>query len=207
MAPPLLPMPWTSPSAFIGVAYPVTRTPIWLTTEHKFQSGKRMRYQWWSYPQYRYTLTFNVLQLSTSDLQNLLAFFNLVGGSAGVFQFTDPDDCTATAAGFGIGNGSQTAFQLYRPFGGTLASWDDPVFAVSGSPQIFISGVSTGAYTLGPTGVVTFNSPPGSGTILTWTGSFNWFCRFDADTADFEKFLDGLYRTKQLSFTTEKLLQ
>lgn len=57
----------------------------------------------------------------------------------------------------------------------TLGDGFDPVYALSGSPSIYVAGVlkTVGTdYTLSTTGLVTFTVAPASGAALTWSGSF-----------------------------------
>lgn len=61
---------------------------------------------------------------------------------------------------YGMGDGASTLFSL--PFAQV-------------TPSIYIDGVLqtlTTHYTVTPAGVVTFVTPPGNGTVLTWTGNF-----------------------------------
>jgi uncharacterized protein (TIGR02217 family) len=206
--PPLLLTPWTTPPGLPGLGYPFTRAPLWSTIDHTFISGKRTRIPLWSYPAYRYSIPFEFLRNTATEMQALMAFFNQTSGSAGLFQFNDPDDNTTTGASIGIGDGTTASFQLYRTLGEGAYAWDDPVFAVTGTPTFYLNGVpDAGTFTLSPYGVVTFSIPPQSGVLITWTGTYNWYCRFDADSLEFEKWLSTFYRMKQMQFTTEKYLQ
>ena len=56
--------------------------------------------------------------------------------------------------------------------------------------------------TMGQTGLVVFNSPPAYGAALTWTGTFNWLCRFDDDSVEFNKFADQYWELQKLTFTS-----
>lgn len=73
--------------------------------------------------------------------------------------YLDPWMGTAVYKSFGTGDGSNTQFSL---------PWK-PV-----APSIYIDGVLqtlTTHYTVTPGGTVTFVTPPGNGTVLTWTGN------------------------------------
>lgn len=187
----------------LGLGFPVTRSPIWKTVRQEAQSGKATTFALWSFPRYKYNLPFNFLRndILGTDYQKLLAFFNAVQGSADLFQYNDPDDNTATNSKFGIGDGSTTSFQLYRS---TSTNLFDPVFSPVTIASVDINGSPTSSYTLASLGIVQFASPPPLNAVLTWSGSFTWLCRFDADTTDFEKFLSNWWRTKAITFTTEK---
>jgi len=199
MAPPTLP-------SFIGAGYPVVRTPIWSTISQDFVSGKRALFPMWSSPRYKYTIPINVLRLSNLEWQTLVGFFNLVNGSAGLFQYFDPNFNSATNQLIGVSDGNTSQYQLLSTLPGS--GFAEPVYAITGSPQIFINGSpSPPAGGISPYGVVTFGAPVPAGQNITWTGTFNWYCRFDKDTLDFEQFVSNMARVKTLEFTTEKFTQ
>lgn len=192
-----------------GLTYPVKKTPTWSTEVQTTVSGKHTALGRWSYPTYAIELGYEFLRTATAwrEYQDLLAFYNLCGGRASMFRFNDPDDNAVTAQGFGAGDGVTTAFQLVRSFSGLSFSWADPVFYPV-TAAIYVSGVlkTLGAdYTISTTGLVTFTTPPAAGAALTWTGTFNWLCRFDEDSSTFEKFTVNLWNLQTLKFTTEKV--
>jgi hypothetical protein len=99
-----------------------------------------------------------------------------------------------------------TQFQIMRTISGGGFSWADPIFAPT-ITNIFDNGtpVGGGSYTINGTGLVTFTVAPTTGHALTWTGTYNWLCRFDEDTASFERFMYWLLELKTLKFSTEKI--
>lgn len=185
-----------------GISWPVKRTPVWFTLAQRSTSGIETRLQVWSYPQYAYELTFEVLRSSPAftEWQQMEAFYNQCGGSAQMFAFNDPADCAVTAQGFGTGNGSTTAFQLVRSLGGFVC----PVFAPV-AWTAYVNGVAAVGATVSARGVVTFASAPAAGAVLTWTGTYNWFCRFDDDKNTFSQDMNQLWSLASLKFTTVKL--
>lgn len=188
-----------------GLKWGVRRSPEWSTTKKTSVNGREYRVANMVYPRYLYRLSYEFLRdkrTGVDELRTLVGFFNARQGSFDSFLFSDPDDNTVTGEVFGIGNGSTTAFQLARSFGG----FAEPVFDVNGTPQIYKAGVLqtvTTHYTISSTGVVTFVTAPTGGQSLTWTGSFYWRCRFERDSADFEKFLQELWELKEVSFKTD----
>lgn len=201
MAPPIFP-------TLKGVTFPARRSPLWKTLHQEAVSGQDNPIPLWSYPRWSYELAYDFLRSDGVNLewQALAAFFNQVQGSALAFQFTDPDDGAVTNQTFGIGDGTSIAFALIRTMTGAGGiAFVEPVFApVASGLTIMVNGTPTTAYTLGTQGLVTFASAPASGATLSWTGSFNWLCRFDEDSADFEKFMNQFWRLKQIKFTTIK---
>jgi hypothetical protein len=106
--------------------WPFKRTPMWRNLKQESISGQETRQQLWTYPRWRYELTYDLLRSSAAaqEWQAIVGLFNQVGGSAGVFAFTDPMDNTAALQSFGVGDGATTVFQLVRALGGFV----EPVF-------------------------------------------------------------------------------
>lgn len=118
-----------------GLAYAQVRQPEWNTNIHKAVSGKEFRSAWMSAPLYTYRLQYEFLRdaVAFTELQTLVAFFNSMHGSFDSFLYSDHDDNSVTAQNFGTGNGTQTAFQLMRSFGGNI----EVVGNLNGAPSIY----------------------------------------------------------------------
>lgn len=192
--------------SLIGLGYAVARRPLFKTQHQEAVSGQDNPIELWTYPRWAFELTFNVLRSDAVNLewQTLAAFFLTQRGSSRVFQFTAPDDKAVTDQLFGTGDGATTAFALTRSLTGTGGvTFNEPVFAPT-ITNVKVSGTPTGAYTLGTQGLVTFTAAPANGAPLTWTGTYNWLCRFDDDAADFENFMSTFWRLGKIKFTTIK---
>lgn len=196
----------TFPS-LIGVTYPARRSPNQNTDTQRTVTGKRTALANFSYPFWSYELSYDVLRsdITNKEWQTLLAFYNSVYGPANVWRFTDPDDGTVTAQSFGTGDAVTTAFQLVRTMTGTGVAFTEPVWAPRGTPTILVNATPTVAFTLSTTGLVTFNAAPANGAALTWTGNYDWLCRFDGDKIDLDKFAYAFWELKKIDFSTEKL--
>jgi hypothetical protein len=199
--------------ALAGVAYPVIRTAIWLTDSYASIAGKRTTLGRYISPRYRYTLTYGFGDLgflrSTAgilELQDLLTFYNTVGGMRDLWLFNDPDDNTATAQAFGTGDGVTTLFQLARTMVGLTFSFSEPVYFATVT-TIFDNGVAVNPanYTVSTTGGVLFTVAPVAAHALTWTGTYKWGCRFEMDENDFAKMMLNLWESKKIVFSTEKI--
>jgi uncharacterized protein (TIGR02217 family) len=157
-----------------------------------------------SYPRYRRVLSYEVLRAGAeAELQTLVGFFNKRGGSFDSFLYSVPDDNAVTAMQFGTGNGTTTAFQLVRNFGGFV----EPVFDLNGAPQIFRAGVlqaTPANYSINSAGLVTFTTAPTAGQALTWTGSFYVRHCFERDQLEVERFLHLLYEARSVELVTER---
>lgn len=195
--------------ALKGVAWPVIRAPQWSTDTQVSTSGKRTTLGRYIFPTYGYTLTYEFLRsdATNKELQDLIGFYNTVGGARDLWQFNDQDDNTATTQLFGTGDGVTTAFQLTRTVSGNTFSSTDPVFSATVT-TIFDNAVAKTPvtdYVVSATGLVTFTVAPAAAHLLTWTGTYTWLCRFNDDTNDFEKFMLNLYELKKIKFSTEKI--
>jgi uncharacterized protein (TIGR02217 family) len=187
------------------VAFPVKRTPGWSTIKSDALSGKRVRGQQFSYPIYRYELTFKVLRTAAAYLewQTLQGFINQQLGGAGLWLYDDVNDDAVATQRFGTGDGAATDFQLVR----TLGGFTEPVFfpTVTGIEVDGVTKTLGTDYTVGNYGVITFAAPPNGGAVLTWDGTFYWGCRFDDDQFEFEAAYSGIMNLRSLKFSTEKL--
>jgi uncharacterized protein (TIGR02217 family) len=179
-----------------GRAWPITRTAIYKTDKHEAVSGRELRIARWAYARYRWALTYEVMRESMSELQAVAGLYGACLGSYDTFLWKDPDTAfsAATSQQFGVGDGVTTKFQLARNYGGQFA---EPVAAVVDGPSIYTGGTLNTANTVTAlSGYVTFNTPPASGVALTWTGTYYWRCRFDADELSADQFMKNLWSGK-----------
>jgi uncharacterized protein (TIGR02217 family) len=191
--------------ALPGLAWPMGKTPVWKTTIKPTASGREFRTSLMSYPRYRFTLQYEFLRdgAAFNEYQQLFGLFDKMGGAYDTFLFSDPNDNAVGGQLIGTGNGSTTAFQLVRTLGGASV----PVFDVNGAPQIFKAGAlqTVGSnYTLSATGLVTFTVAPTSGQAITWSGSYYWRCRFEADEMTFDEFMATFWSTGRVNLITVK---
>lgn len=186
-----------------GLKWGVIKKPMWSTKVQRAASGKELRASFYSYPEYQYTLSYEVLRGNgLGEIQQLIGFFNARQGSFDSFLYRDPDDNSITSQSFGLGDGVQTKFQLVRLYGGFV----EPVLALNGTPSIYVNGtLTTTGFTIDSYGLVTFTTPPAVGAVLTWTGQFYWRCRFIQDSTEFEQFLYQLWSNKLVEFKTLKV--
>lgn len=92
-----------------------------------------------SVPRYQYALAYEWLATGQrgTDLATLLGFYNRHGGPLDSWLYDDPDDNTATASAFGIGDGTTTSWRLLRSFG----AFSEPVDAVGPAAVVSVNGV------------------------------------------------------------------
>ena len=199
------------PNNIPGITWDNVRTPQWRTNVQQAISGKASAYSYQQYPLYEWQLKFEYLDnrpaASSDQLRALMGFFNALRGRYDTFLYSDPVYNSVTAEPFGTGDGTTTVFPLIATFqnpGGPGIA--ELIQNFNGAPQIYKSGVlQTGGgvnYTLGPTGIVTFNSAPAAAAPLTWTGGFFYRCRFSDDSLSFTQFMQYMWQTATLKFAS-----
>lgn len=177
--------PAPSPQQF-AFGWPVRKTPVFNTIVQKPASGRgELRLALQTYPRWQFELDVNYLKgdatLPSSYFTTLLGFYLQAQGQAADWLYSDPFDFNVSGQNFGTGDGTTVSFQLVR----TLGGFTDIVQNLNGAPSIYINGVNQGSgWTVGPTGIVTFSSAPGSGAALSWYGNFYFRCRFNTDSLD-----------------------
>ena len=195
--------------ALPGLGWSVSKAPRFATRTQKAISGRELRVVDQLYPIWTWTLTYQVLRdehdtrggnalgSGYDELRTLAGFFLQQQGAFGAFLFDDPSDDSVTAQYFGTGDGSTTAFQLYREFGGFF----EPIVAPNVVSAVYFNGVaqSSASYSVdAATGIVTFTSAPSAGIIITADFTYRFLVRFADDTAEFENFMYQLWSLKQV---------
>lgn len=180
MSTPVFPAPTAQQ---FGIGWPIRKAPMYATTVQTPVSGRgEVRLSKMPYPRWLFSLDVTYLvgdcSLPSSAFATLVGFFMAAQGRAQEWLYQDPYDNAVAAMPFGTGDGETTAFQLTRQL---ATGGADIIQNLNGTPAIYVSGVLTSALTIGSTGIVTFNSAPGAGAPLTWTGQFYFRCRFDDD--------------------------
>lgn len=189
----------------LGQTFIQRKTPVWSTDVKTSVSGKERRRALWSYPVWRYSVSYNVLRHlpATPDLDRLFAFFCTMQGQAGEFLFNDRSDYHAENHFFATGDGTTTEFQVTRTRGVGGITFTEPVRAFNGPPTVLVDGVDTEVVP-SDDGKVTFDAAPADGAAIHWTG--NWFqrCRFEIDELDIAQLMSGLWEGRGVDFRTVK---
>jgi len=185
-----------------GLSWSRFRSPVWETQRETSDSGREFTWVKWTTPKWQYKLVYELLRAGQgrTELQTMMGFFNQMYGDGDTWLYDDPDDNTATAQEFGVGDATTLAFQLVRTFGG----FSEPVFELNGAPTVYVNGVVTSVTVSTHTGIVTFATPPAAGAALTWTGQFYLRCRFLKSSLEFEQFMYQFWTLKTLEFITVK---
>ncbi len=191
---------------FPGLKWGRKRTAVWSTNIQKSASGREIRSAYYTYPQWKFSLSFEVLRTKASinELEKLAGFFNERRGSFDSFLYEDPTDNKVTDQLIGNVVQGVTRYQLVRNYGG----FTEPVLAVKGTPTVKVGGVALTYgrdFAVDNNGVLVLNTPQTPGSPITWTGGFYFRVRFTSDAVDFENFIGHLWNAKKIEFTSLKL--
>lgn len=184
-----------------GLAWDVGKKPGFNTLTHRAVSGKEARASLMAYPLWTFKLAFEVLRdgLHGNDYDTLLGFILARYGAFDSFLYTDPTDYSVTDQQIGVGDGSETQFQLVRSLGYSF-TFIEPVQNVNALTNIKVNDVVTAAYSINSTGLVTFDTAPPLGHTVKWTGTYYYRCRFLQDEHDFNQMLKDLWELRKLEF-------
>lgn len=174
--------------AFVEVQFPTDISygsvggPEYSTDVIITQGGYEKRNMNWSQARARYNVAHGVK--SQSQLDTLVAFFRARKGKATGFRFKDWTDYQVTGQVLGTGDNSTTEFQLIRTYqSGAGAETRTITKPVAGTVDIFLDSVvqSSGVTVDTTTGVVTFDSAPGTDVVIAADFEFDVPVRFDTD--------------------------
>lgn len=107
------------------------------------------------------------------------------------------------AAGWGAFVGTVTGTGTWQNAAGDWqigTSWTEPTTGIITGGKSLPTTNQTG-YSIGPTGIVTLVRAPDAGIILSWSGSFYYRCRFDADHYDWTRLMNGFWSAQKITFT------
>lgn len=199
-----------------GLAYPVKRTAVWSSIKQQAVSGKSTVLALFTYPLWRWELSFSALGSgakflagTNNDFQTLVGFFNSAAGQALPFHYQDDFDKSVTGQGLGTGDGTTRNFNFVRALGGFVEPTQD---VTQSGVVIYDNGTPTVAYTFltdanwGFTYGINFNSAPTAGHVITADFNYRWPCQFTQDTTDFTEFLQNFWDCKKLAFESMKVV-
>jgi uncharacterized protein (TIGR02217 family) len=195
--------------ALPGLAWSVTKSPTFQTRIQRAVSGRELRALDYPYPLWQFNLVFDFLRdnpaAGLDELRTLMGFFMLCQGAFGTFLFQDPSDDRVSGQQIGTGDTLRTVFQLQRTMGETLpgGGFLEPILAPNVVSAVYFNGIiqDPAGYSVDSmTGLVTFNTAPRSGLIITADYSYYFRCRFIDDSYAFENFMFQLWQLKKLTF-------
>ncbi len=150
-------------------------------------SGQEVRNAKWSRSRRRWDVGGAINDFGA--LQKVLNFFEARQGRLYGFRFRDPLDFSSAMPGdtvssedqiLGTGDGSRTAFQLVKTYGGVTREITKPVVQ---SVRVAIDGVAQdqGWHVDGATGLIQFNTAPSAGQTVSAGFEFDCPVRFESD--------------------------
>ena len=160
------------------------------TEDVTLASGYERRSSPWAHGRRRYLIGAGLRSLD--DMAELTAFFEARRGRLYGFRFRDFADFKSCAPGgviapadqaLGVGDGERRTFQLVKRTGDLERAIAKPV---AGSVRVAVDGVEAAdGWTVdSTTGVVTFDTAPGSGAEISAGFAFDTPVRFDADRVE-----------------------
>ena len=176
-------------------------------------SGRRLDLADQLYPIWTWTLQYSFLRggrdsrfgigpgSGYTELDSLMGFFCRQKQAANAtFLFDDPTDDQVTNQGIGYGDGATTSYQLLRTIGAAYYGglFTEPITQPNAILAVYVNGASV-PYSLGANGVVTLNSPPPPGALVSATFNYWWPAKFAEDTLDFDNFAYQLWELRKLS--------
>ena len=161
-----------------GLSWNYTRRVVRSSVVQLGTTGIETRIQYWTVPKYEITLNYEFLTDSSfmitgtsavvGDIENIIGFYNQVGGTMNDFLYLDNIENTVTSQAFATGNGTTTQFQLARVIGG----FAEPVYGPNvGNTYIYINGQQSNRVDYGACQPSTSNRmlmaiPPANNTLI-----------------------------------------
>lgn len=153
------------------------------TSVKTLASGAETRNGLWMYGRHRISLSW--LNISRDDFNALRGFFYGMRGRLYAFLQRDWADYEAKDEVIGIGDGVEKQYRLGK-FYTDGPGYFRPIYAIDTDTfQLFVNGVlvDPGDYTLdADRGKVTFSVAPSNGSVISWSGEFFLWARFDSDS-------------------------
>lgn len=188
-----------------GQGWSVHKKPLFSTIVASHTSGREVRDALYENPLWQFELTFDGLGSDSSSypgvgsqsLQSLMGLYLQCRGQYGTFLYADPTDSTAINQNIATGDGATTNFTFARALGGFV----EPVGWVTSVSQVSVAGIiQASGWSLSKPNTLTLSSAPTAGSLVAASFSYAFQCRFDADSADFEQFMQNLWRVESLTF-------
>jgi hypothetical protein len=190
-----------------GQTFVAQKAPTWSTTVRTSASGRQVRSNASSTPIWTFKVAYEFLRdrITAPELARLFGFFNTHQGQLGSFYYFDPGDNLVTNQPVALADGQLTTFQLTRTVAaGTANAFVEPVYALNGTPSVFVAGAPATGITFGPYGSITFATPPAEGAAISWSGSFMYWCHFTQDQLSPAQLVKSLWSIDGLTFESLK---
>ena len=164
------------------ISYGATGGPVFSTDVVSTFSGHEQRNSNWQQARARYNVASGVK--TETQWKALISFFRARRGKAVGFRYKDWSDFQGTNEQIGIGDDVQADFQLVKLYAsGSVAVSRDVTKPVAGTVDIYVDSILqvSGVTVDTTTGIVTFDTPPAMGEVVTADFEFDVPVRFDSD--------------------------
>lgn len=158
--------------------------PEFKTQIVEMPTGRERRNAEWQQPRHRYTARF--LNISKLAYRSIKQMHLVCRGQLHAFRFRDELDYQAEDEPFSVGDGTTVLFQLSKVSVIDGIEYAREVYALASVPVIEVNGTPTTAFTVDmERGTIEFNSAPANGSVISWTGEFDIWVRFNQDYLPF----------------------
>jgi hypothetical protein len=161
------------------------------------------------YPLHDFELNYQFLRDSggLTEFKTLMGFVLAIGGTKGRFRYQNPDDHLVTAQPIGIGDASTHNFVLVRSFGvGDYVSIEPVGYVdLAQAFHVYFDSVlqDPAGYLVDQTEpvnqIITFESAPGDGVVITVDMTFQYYCKLADNTEEFDKFADRIWSVGKIT--------
>ena len=178
-------------------------------------SGREVLVSSAQYPLHEFELVYNVIRNTSgyTELTQMMGFFLQSAGVLNGFLFQNPYDNAVTGNVIGTGDGTTTTFVLTRTFGSGGFTGTEPIgYLNSGvTLNVYVNGVLqtlTTNYTVDQTypgkQTITFVTAPAAAAVISIDAGYYYFCRFSADTLDFNQVLYDVFQIKRVTLVSKR---
>lgn len=163
--------------------------PRYKTDVVEVDGGGTVRNSRWRFPLFRFEFDIepgdsedDTYDVADQTLKEFVSLYHCAGGQAETFLFRHWADYRATNSYIGEGDGTTTAFQLYRTYSvGAVMRQRKITRPVNGTATIYVDGVAVVASVDYTTGIATLNTAPVASTMVTADFDFDLPVRFAND--------------------------
>jgi uncharacterized protein (TIGR02217 family) len=193
----------------LGIHYGTTSSYRYSTTILVNSQGQEQRNANWCQPLGKYQI--GSKSLDRTELDTLIQFHKDRRGAYEAFRFRDWVDYQAINQFLGLGTGTRTVFQLVKTYSIGPYSIQRPIHKPLLNATIYLNGNNVANWELDTaTGILTFDSPPVLGDIVTADFEFDIPVRFEVDEINnrFEAYQDedtAIFRLESLALTEVRL--
>lgn len=164
------------------ISYGASGGPAFSTIITSNRNGYEQRVSNWANARARYNVAHGIK--SDEQLASLIAFFRARKGRAQAFRFKDWADYRANSEQIGVGDDTQTDFQLVKNYSSGADNFVRNIYKpISGSVKIYFDSNEqlSGWNVDSSTGIVSFDSAVANNVVITADFEFDIAARFDTD--------------------------